>query len=268
MSLPDAAPEALLEAFLSAHASRESLPLVLFTRGEELHRRLADQPPGIPAWGRFLVALGSLAANDLDDHAAASRYFLAALTGVATHGDHEAAVAAGFNQGVLQEKRGAKDHALAAYRAAAKEGFRLGVLSPVTLRSAVRAAYLHFDRDDRINEEQAQLAKQSWLAWFWLRRHQPAALDGELRSHLGRQLCGLLLPEDDPGALAEEWRLWPPHQIPVPGGVWTDGDPLCLRELFAAAAEAADEHLRDEGPDPAAPYRLLLAAAIAAGSQD
>lgn len=261
MSLPDAEPGALLEAFLAAHAQGHGVPAALYARGQELHRRLTDAPPAVPAWGRFLVALGHLAAEAVDDAPAASRYFLQALTGVERHGDLEAAVAAGYDQGVLQERRGMQAHARAAYRAAAGEGFRLRVLQPTTVRSALGLVRLRFAADGELDAESAGFAKRAWLAWTWMRAHAPQRLDADLRSELGRTLAALLLPEEDPAELAARWRAWPPAAIETPDGPWRDHDPRCLAELFAAAAEAADEHLADEGPAPGAPYRLLADAA-------
>ena len=218
-----------------------------------MYHRLAPAPPQLATWGRFLVALGTLAANELDDPAAASRYFLTCLQGADHHGDHEAAVTAGYNQGVLQERRRNPKHARAAYRAAASEGFRLGVIAANTLRSATGAVRLHFAEFETLDDQHAALAKQAWLGWLQLRHLDPAQLDRELVSELGRQLCALLLPEDDPGALAGLWRTWPPANL----GRWHDGSNACLRELFLAAAEAADEHLAEEGPTPGTPYRML-----------
>lgn len=258
--LPDAPAGDLLEAFLAAHAQGAAVPAALFSRGLELHQRLAAAPPALPAWGRFLVAMGQLAADDLDDATAASRFFLAALQGAERHGDHEAAVTAGYDQGVLNERRGNALHARAAYRAAAGEGFRLGVLAASTLRAATAAVRLHFAEHDQLGES-APLAKQAWLGWLWLRLNQPERLDAELVDELGRQLCALLLPEDDPGQLAAAWRAWPPATLATPSGPWHDHADACLDELFAAAAEAADTHLRDEGDAPGAPYRLLAQAA-------
>jgi hypothetical protein len=261
MTLPDAAPEALLDAFLRAHAQDPAVPAALYARGEELHRRLSPDPPRIPAWGRFLVALGHLAAEGCGDAAAASRYFLQALKEAERHGDHEAAVTAGYDQGVLQEQRGNLAHARAAYRAAASEGFRLRALAANTLRAADAAVRLRFAESGQLDDESATLAKRSWLGWLWLRVHEPERVDAGLASALGRSLAALLLPEDDPGELALRWRAWPPATLETMAGPWCDVDPACIQELFAAAAEAADEHLRDEGPEPGAPYRLLLAAA-------
>ncbi len=261
MTLPDATPAALLDAFLTAHAQGLAVPAALYARGEELHRRLSPAPPRIPSWGRFLVALGHLAAEACDDAAAASRYFLQALTQVELHGDHEAAVTAGYDQGVLQERRGALVHARAAYLAASREGFRLRVIAPSTLRAGLGAVRLRFAEDGGLDAETAALAKRAWLGWLWLRRTLPESIDRELASELGRTLAALLLPEDDPTELAARWRAWAPPVIAVPEGSWRDDDPRCLAELFAAAAEAADEHLADESPHAAAPYRMLLQAA-------
>ena len=256
---PEPAPGDLLAAFLQAHAQRPAVPAALFARGQELHRSLAGDPPRDGAWGRFLVAMGELAAEALDDPGAASRFFLAALQGAESHGDHQAAVTAGYNQGVLLERRGSHALALAAYRAAAGEGFRLGVLAASTLRAAGAAVRLQFAAQGELSD--GALAKQAWLGWLWLRASDPGQLDAELDDLLGLQLCALLLPEDDPGALAARWRAWPPGRLLTPAGWWQDGDPGCLELLFAAAAQAADRHLADEGGEPGAPYRLLLAAA-------
>ncbi|MBA2480118.1 MAG: hypothetical protein H0V44_05600 [Planctomycetes bacterium] len=262
MVLPDAEPQALLDAFLQVHAQDSAVPAALFARGEELHRSLTTAPPAIPAWGRFLVALGHLAAESCDDPAAASRYFLQALKEVDRHGDHEAAVTAGYDQGVLQEKRGNLVHARAAYRAAASEGFRLRVVEANTLRAAAAAVRLHFAEYERLDAKASALAKSAWLGWLWLRRASPERIDADLASELGRLLAALLLPEDDPAELAPRWRAWPPSLLSVPDGSWHDHDPACLVELFAAAAVAADQHLADEGAAPGEPYRILQRAAL------
>ena len=257
MALPDADPLALLEAFLLVHAQRSAAPVQLYARGEELYLKLAPNPPAHPQWGRFLVALGSMAADDFDDAAAASRYFLSCLQGVDRHGDHEAAVTAGYDQGVLQERRRNPTHARAAYRAAASEGFRLRCVTANTVRAAVGAVRLYFAEYETLDDLHLGLAKQAWLAWLWLRIAQPEQLDRELSRELGRQMCALLLPEDHPEELAARWRAWPPNSLETPTGPWRDNLAACLTELFAVAAESANEHLGDEGPDPAAPYRLL-----------
>ena len=248
-----------LDAFLKAHAQGPMVPAALYARGEELYRRWSATPPPLPAWGRFLVAMGELAAERLEDPAAASRFFLSALQGADLHGDYQAAVTAGYNQGVLQERRGHETMALAAYRTAAREGFRLGVIAANTLRASSAAVRLHFATYGDLAD--AALAKQAWFGWLYLRRTSPEQIDDGLRDMLGLQLCALLLPEDDPGRLAELWRRWPPHRLLTPEGWWEDGAPICLEELFAVAGESADRHLADEGADPGAPYRLLQAAA-------
>ena len=259
--LPDADPIALLEAFLLVHASTEAVPMVVFTRGEELYHRLASAPPAHPAWGRFLVALGQTAADHLDDGAAASRYFLQALQGVTQHGDHEAAVTAGYNQGVLQERRRRDAHALSAYKAAALAGFRCGAINANTLRAATAAVRLRFAEDGSLGEC-APFAKQAWLGWLFLRQHQPDRIDPALHADCCRQLAAFLLPEDDPGLLMEAWRNWEPHSISLSdGSSWIDDTPHCRIALCEAAAIAADEFLHDEGANPGAPYRLLRDAA-------
>lgn len=256
-ALPDATPQALLDAFLVVHASRPAAPAALYARGEVLLQRLSASPPAVPAWGRFLVAMGHLAADHLGDPESASRHFLTALRGAEHHGDHEAAVAAGHDQGVLQERRGALHLAAIAYRAAASEGFRLGVIAPATLAAAAGAVRLHFQASGELDAEHRRLLKLAWLAWL----APETVAEPDTAMELGRDLCAFLLPEDDPSALAERWRNWPPHQLPAGAVIWRDGDPACLVALYAAAAAAADIHLADEGGDPAGPYRLLHAAA-------
>jgi hypothetical protein len=255
--LPDADPIALLEAFLTAHASTEAVPMIVFARGEELYHRLAIAPPAHPSWGRFLVALGQLAADHLDDGAAASRYFLQALQGVTQHGDHEAAVTAGYNQGVLQERRRRDAHALAAYKAAALSGFRCGAVNANTLRAATAAVRLRFAEDGTLGDC-APLAKQAWLGWLYLRIYQPDRIDSSLHEDCCRQIAAFLLPEDNPGLLMAAWRTWEPNAITLADGAsWTDDTYACRVALCAAAAVAADEYLQDEGANPGAAYRLL-----------
>ena len=256
-ALPEAAPQALLDAFLAAHASRPAAPAALYARGEQLLHHLAVSPPALPAWGRFLVAMGHLAADHLEDPESASRHFLAALRGAEHHGDLEAAVAAGHDQGVLQERRGALHLAAIAYRTAASEGFRLGVIAPATLAAAAGAVRLQFQASGELDAEHRRLLKLAWLAWL----APGTVVEPATTIELARQLCAFLLPEDDPSELAKGWRNWPPHQLPAGPVTWCDGDPACIIALYAAAAAAASTHLTDEGGDPAGPYRLLHAAA-------
>jgi hypothetical protein len=128
------------------------------------------------------------------------------------------------------------------------------VLAANTVRCAVQAVELGFAEGGDLADGDAALAKQAWMAWLLLDRDDPARIDGPLRADLQRQLCALLLPED-PGRLAEVWRTWPPHGLP--GGAADDG--TLIPDLFAAAAEAADRYLADDGGG--APYRLLAEAA-------
>lgn len=249
-----------IEAFLQAHALAAGAPAGLYARGEELWRDLAGAPPATPEWGRLLVALGELAAERLGDDRAAATWFRRCLDAEPLHRDAEACVAAGFGQGVLWERAGDPARALPAYRAAAGEGFRCAVIAPATLRAACATVRLGFQRNGRLGDPEAGLAKQSWLGWTWLQQHRPDAIDAPLRDELGRQLCAFLLPEDDPASLAGAWRGWAPHAIATPSGPWSDGDRACLRALFACAAAAADHHLADEAPAPGSPYRLLGAA--------
>ncbi len=244
---------AAIAAFLRAHASDTAVATVLYAGGEglwDVHR--ASPPPG-PDWGRFLVAMGEVAAERLGDEAAAARWFRRCLDAEPVHRDVESCVAAGYGQGVLWERAGDPTRALPAYRAAAAEGFRCVSITPATLRSANAAVRLGFQRADALGDADAILAKQAWLGWTWLHRHDPASLDPALTSELGRQLCAFLLPED-PTRLAAAWRAWAPHVL----GDWHDSDPTCLRAVFQLAGQAADQHLADEGGGE--PYRQLAAA--------
>jgi len=218
----------------------------------ECHRSV---PPAGAVWGRFLVAMGEVAAERLGDDAAAARWFRRCLDAEPVHRDVEACVAAGHGQGVLWERAGDLIRAIPAYRAAAAEGFRCASVTPPTLRAAVAAIRVGFQRAETLTDADASLAKQSWLGWTWLHLHEPGAIDDALAQELGRQLCSFLLPEDDPTRLAACWRDWPPHVL----GGWRDTDAACLLALFQLAATAADQHLADEGGGES--YRLLAAAA-------
>ncbi len=265
MPLPDAAPADLLAAFLAAHAAGDALPAGLYARGEELHARLAADPPASADWGRFLVAMGHLAAERLGDDRAAGLWFQQAVQQFARHGEAEAAVAAGLGQGVIQERRGAVHLARAAYTAAATLAARHAITVPAGLLAVAAAVRLHFAEHGSLRPDLHSQLKQAWLGWLWLRRRDPAAAaqaDGEL----GRLICALLLPEDDPTRLAEAWRDLAPHAITAPDGAWNDGDPECLDALYGAAAEAADRHLTDETAQPGQPYRLLREALARAGA--
>jgi hypothetical protein len=257
----DPSPDALLDAFLRVHAQDSAVATALYARGVQLHGRLAADPPPTPAWGRFLVALGELAADHLHDDEAASRHFLAALESVRAHGDSAVAVAAGYNQAVLHERRGDEARALAAYRAAAGHGLDHGIIEPTTLLAGEGAARLAFARSEGLSAADRQLLKRTWLAWLHQRLQAERAPAADLDRRLGRTLAAFLLPEDDPGTLAAVWRGWLPHVIATAEGAWSDDHPACLAALFTAAAEAAADHLGDEGDDPGAPYRQLARAA-------
>jgi len=254
----DADPGDLLAAYLTVHAQGAPVPAVLYARGEALHQRLVATPPASVAWGRFLVAQGQLAAEALGDDQAASRYFLAALTSVAVHNDHEVGVAAGYNQGVLHERRGGHrglGKALHAYRAAASEGLRLGVLAPCTIQAALAVERLTVAGGGRLEPGDAGLLKLAWMAWLHLRRAS-AVLDAELRADLERSLAAYLLPDhgDEVPGLEQAWTAWPPHQLTVAGDAWNDHHPAVIAGLYAAAADAA-AHLADAGADPGTAYR-------------
>lgn len=257
----DADPDALLEAFLRVHAQESSVPAALYAHGVQLHGRLLAAPPAIPAWGRFLIVLGELAADHLHDDHSASRHFLAALESVRVHGDGTVAVVAGYNQAVLHERRGDTARALIAYRTAAGLGFDLGINEPALLRAGEGAVRLSFAHHQRLLSEDRLLLKRVWLAWLWTHVQPGAQRQAELDAQLGRTLAAFLLPEDEPARLAADWRAWAPAAIAAPDGEWRDDHPTCLIALFAAAAAAADAHLTDEGGDPGMPYRLLRDAA-------
>lgn len=250
-----------LDAFLSAHAARQTVHAVLYAGGEGLWEAHRAAPPADPRWGRFLAAMGEVAAERLHDDAAAARWFRRCLDAEPVHRDAESCVAAGHGQGVLWERAGDNLRALPAYRAAAAEGFRCAVIAPATLRAAGSAVRLAFQRAERLDDETAALAKRMWLAWTWLQLSSPEMVDDDLEAELGRQLCAFLLPEDDPARLAGLWRAWAPHAIDTPQGAWRDGDGRCLQALFGLAAAAADRFLADEGAEPGRPYRLLAGAA-------
>lgn len=254
-------PLALLDAFLQVHAQDSAVPTSLYAKGVQLHGRLSAHPPADARWGRFLVALGELAADHLHDDETAARHFLAALESVRVHQDGAVAVAAGYNQAVLHERRGDEPRALVAYRTAAEQGLDHTVLEPATLRAGEGAIRLAFARRERLLADDRTLLKRIWLAWLWRRTQPDLAPDVDLDVRLGRTLAAFLLPEDHPERLAADWRAWAPAHIDTPHGLWEDGDPHCLLALFTAAADAAATHLADEGADPAAPYRLLAAAA-------
>lgn len=249
----DEPPEAALAAFLRAHALPEAVPAVLLAQGEALYERLAPHPPAIPEWGRFLVALGQLAADLAEDPVTASRYFLRAVADLPRHTALAAAVTAGYNQGVLFERSGRTPHARAAYAASAELGLAHAPPEPAALRATLALARLDLAAEEALPERSAGLLKQAWLAWLvW----SGPALPMDLTEELQRALCAFLLPEDDPLLLAHRWRSWPPPTSPAAPGS-SDGDMRVLQALFAHSAVAADRFLRDEGPDPGAPYRLL-----------
>ena len=250
-------PDAQLEAFLRVHAQESAVPTALYARGVQLLGRLAADPPATPAWGRFLVALGELAADHLHDDISASRHFLAALESVRAHGDGAVAVAAGYNQAVLHERRHDDARALIAYRTAAELGLDRDIIEPATLRAGEGAIRLAFAQQQHLRAEDRTLLKRVWLAWLWLRCQTDRPRSADLDSRLGRTLAAFLLPEDEPGRLAADWRAWSPASLTMLDGIWRDDQPECLIALFAAAAEAATLHLADEGSDPGAPYRLL-----------
>jgi hypothetical protein len=257
MDLPEAPAAERLAAFLKAHAQVESVPAVLFARGEDLYRSLQHAPPAIPDWGRFLVALGQLA-SDADDLGVASTYFLRAVREAELHTDYEAMITAGYDQGVLFERRERAPQARAAYRVAAVEGFRLAAVHANTVRSAMALIRMHFAEYGSLDDLTRTLAKQAWLGWLHLRQAQPQSLDAALVGELERTFCALLLPED-PAELAACWRSWPPSRLRCGESIVADDADWVA--LFTVAAEAAEHQLQDEGPDPGGPYRLLAQAA-------
>ncbi len=245
-----------LGAFLRAHALPQAVPAVLMAEGEALYRRCAPHPPAIPQWGRFLVALGQLAAEAMDDANAAGRYFLRAVADYPRHGDAEAAITAGYDQGVLFERAGRQVHAIAAYQAAADLGLQHPPPTANALRPAMAQVRLNMATSGELDPGSRANLKRAWLAWLALRQER-TPLDAELVAELERSLCAFLLPEDDPLSLAAVWQAWPPSSCPALPGSLHDGSAAMLAQLYAASAEAAEAHLADEGPDPGRPYRLL-----------
>jgi hypothetical protein len=254
--------EAALTAFLRAHSLPQAVPAVLLAEGETLYRRCDPAPPPSPLWGRFLVALGQLAAESVDDPVTASRYFLRAVADLPRHGDAEAATTAGYNQGVLFERSDRRMHAQAAYRAAAELGLGHPPPTANALRAAMACVRLVMAADGALDAAASSVLKRAWLVWLELRRERSPALDDALAEELGRTLCAFLLPEDDPLGLAPAWLAWPPAQCACLPGSPDHGDARILEQLFAASAEAADRHLGEEGADPGRPYRLLHASLL------
>lgn len=249
----------LLDAFLAAHAGGLAVPIDLYLRGQGLHDHLTNRPPGDPRWGRFLVALGTLAAEHLADNGAAEAHFRRALADLPYHGDGESAITAGYDLGVLRRRAGDAIGARQAWMAAARAGLRQGVLCANLLRAALAALDMALDDGHDPDPDTRALAKQTWLAWLWLRRQaDDASIDSGLADGLRRTLAVLLLPED-PLTLAASWRTWMPALVPTPTGVWRDSDPSCLAELFSAAAEAAS--LRPATTPDISAYHHLAAAA-------
>jgi hypothetical protein len=259
--IPTGEPADLLRAYLAVHAQGAPVPAALYAKGEALDARLREAPPTSADWGRFLVAQGELAAEHMDDPAAAARWFLRALESVRVHGDAEVGVTAGYDQAVLHERRGDEARAILAYRTAADAAFAAAVVPLAALRAAADAIRLTFASRGSLADTDRVLIKQAWLGWTWLLATAPDQVPADLDRGLGLTLAALLLPEDDPTALAATWRAWPPQRLGTPAGPWRDDEPACLLALYEAAARAADLHLADEGGDPGAPYRALAAAA-------
>jgi hypothetical protein len=247
----DPPPERQLDAFLAAHALGAPAAM-LYGRGEALHAACAANPPAVPAWGRFLVALGALAAEGLGDDAAAGRWFQAALSGTPRHGDGEAAITAGYNLGVLHERRQRPALAVAGYRAAIDVAVQHALAVPAALRAVAALAYQL--GDDDLTAADARRFKLGWLLWFRLEHDQPTTIDAGLRNDLERTLAVRLLDPEHPDALAAEFRAWPGDRL---DDGWRDGDAPVLTALYRHAAAAADTHL---GADAGAPWRLLGAA--------
>lgn len=254
--MPDAAPDALLTAFLTVHAQGAPLPAALYGKGEALWRDWREKPPHGPLWGRFLVALGELAAEHLHDERAAFGHFQAALARAQATGDAEVGAAAAFNLGVMAERKQDLTRARQIYREATSAVARHGddAWNAPALRCVDGLARLAIHLDDRLDPAEAALLKQAWLAWL---SGGVDGIDADLDDRLTRTLAALLLPEDDPTQLAARWRAWPPHAL----GDHRDDSPTCLLALYDAAIRAAERHLSDE-EDAAAPYRALKAAAL------
>lgn len=252
--MPDATPDAQLTAFLTVHAQGAPLPVALYGKGEVLWRDLRETPPPGPLWGRFLVALGELAAEHVHDERAAFGHFQAALAHAQATSDAEVGAAAAFNLGVMAERKQDLPRAHRIYLEATAAVARHGTWSAPALRCAEGLARLAIDRTDTLDPTtEAPLLKQAWLAWL---QGPIEGIDADLDDRLTRTIAALLLPEDDPTQLAARWRAWPPHAL----GPYRDDSPECLLALYDAAIRAAERHLVDED-DAAAPYRALRAAA-------
>lgn len=247
-------PEAVLNAFLSVHAQGAPVPPALYAQGEAVWRDLRETPPPGPVWGRFLVAMGELAADHVHDARAAFTLLHAALERAQATADAEVGAAAAFNLGVLAERKQDLARARLIYREGAEAVARHGTWTAPALRCVERLVSVALHLEDRLSKAEQTLLKQAWLAWF----AGVDDVDAELDSRLLRTLAACLLPEDDPTALAERWRAWPPHAL---DDQRRDDAPTCLLALYAAAIRAAEMHLSDE-PFAAEPYRALHAAAL------
>ncbi len=230
------------------------VPVALYAQGETVWRDLRESPPAGAAWGRFLVAMGELAADHVHDARAAFTLLHAALERAQATADAEVGAAAAFNLGVLAERKQDLARARQIYREGAEAVARHGTWTAPALRCVERLVSVALHLDDQLSRPEQALLKQAWLAWF-------AGVDGvnaELDDRLLRTVAACLLPEDDPAALAERWRTWPPHVL---DDQFRDDTPACLLALYAAAIRAAESHLSDE-PAAAEPYRVLYAAAL------
>lgn len=251
-------PLALLTAFLTVHAQGAPLPAALYAKGDALWQDLREHPPVSPLWGRFLVAMGELAINHLEDGRAAFGFFQSALLSVRDHGDAEVGATAGYNLAAMTERRGDSAKARTAYRETAHSASQAGSWCLAAIAASEAAARLAIERDDALVPEEAGLLKQAWMAWF---SGPPSgtgpALPADLTDRLQRSLAALLLPEDDPSLLAEHWCRWPPHTCHLGDTTLHDHDPALITALYNQAILAAENYLHDEPSNSPAAYRLL-----------
>lgn len=240
---------ARLQAFLTVHAQGAPLPAALYAKGEAVWRDLREHPPAGPDWGRFLVAMGQLAADHLHDERAAFTWFRSALEHTRHHGDAEVVCAATYDLAVLLERKGSLDQARSACRQAAQQAAGAGAWSAATLRCIESLVRLGVEAGAEPEAGDLGLLKQAWNVWLG---GNIDGIDADLAVRLRRTLAAFLVT-DDPTLLLERWQTWEPADATVQPAT-----------LIAACAEAVREHCADEG-DLIGAYALFAEAARRSG---
>lgn len=240
---------ARLQAFLTVHAQGAPLPAALYAKGEVVWRDLRDQPPAGPDWGRFLVAMGQLAADHLHDERAAFSWFRSALEHTRHHGDAEVVCAATYDLAVLLERKGNLDQARSACRQAAQQAAGADTWSAATLRCIESLVRIGVESGAEPEAGDLGLLKQAWAVWLG---GDVDGIDADLATRLRRTLAAFLVT-DDPTLLLERWLSWEPTGISIP--------PMAL---ITACADAVREHCADE-PDLVQHYALFAQAAQRSG---